>query len=86
MKSPATLLCRVLLMLACALVAAVLVCTIIGYGLERVAYRPLRRAPRLAPLITAMGLSIIVQHLVQKVHVKDVDIGEHETIGLTPGR
>ncbi len=52
-----------LLMLACALVAAVLVCTIIGYGLERVAYRPLRRAPRLAPLITAMGLSIIVQHL-----------------------
>jgi branched-chain amino acid transport system permease protein len=34
----------------------------IGYTLERVAYRPLRRAPRLAPLITAIGLSIILQH------------------------
>ena len=34
-----------------------------GYTLERVAYRPLRRAPRLAPLITAIGLSIILQHL-----------------------
>jgi branched-chain amino acid transport system permease protein len=31
--------------------------------LERVAYRPLRTAPRLAPLITAIGLSIILQHL-----------------------
>ena len=35
----------------------------VGYTLERVAYRPLRRAPRLAPLITAIGLSIILQHL-----------------------
>jgi branched-chain amino acid transport system permease protein len=30
---------------------------------ERVAYRPLRDAPRLAPLITAIGVSIILQHL-----------------------
>ena len=35
----------------------------VGYTLERVAYRPLRSAPRLAPLITAIGLSIILQHL-----------------------
>ncbi len=35
----------------------------IGYLLERVAYRPLRHAPRLAPLITAIGMSIILQHL-----------------------
>jgi branched-chain amino acid transport system permease protein len=35
----------------------------VGYTLERVAYRPLRNAPRLAPLITAIGLSIILQHL-----------------------
>ena len=34
-----------------------------GFTLERVAYRPLRTAPRLAPLITAIGLSIILQHL-----------------------
>ena len=35
----------------------------VGYTMERVAYRPLRRAPRLAPLITAIGVSIILQHL-----------------------
>jgi branched-chain amino acid transport system permease protein len=35
----------------------------VGFTLERVAYRPLRRAPRLAPLITAIGLSIILQNL-----------------------
>ncbi len=38
-------------------------CMAVGYTLERVAYRPLRSAPRLAPLITAIGLSIILQHL-----------------------
>ena len=39
------------------------VCMLVGYAMERVAYRPLRRAPRLAPLITAIGVSIILQHL-----------------------
>src|SRR5512141_2580558 len=42
---------------------AVPVCMLIGYAMERLAYRPLRRAPRLAPLITAIGISIILQHL-----------------------
>ena len=42
---------------------AVPVCMAVGYTLERVAYRPLRTAPRLAPLITAIGLSIILQNL-----------------------
>src|SRR6266496_1223260 len=42
---------------------AVPVCMAVGYTLERVAYRPLRNAPRLAPLITAIGLSIVLQHL-----------------------
>jgi branched-chain amino acid transport system permease protein len=45
------------------LVIAIPACMAVGYTLERVAYRPLRRAPRLAPLITAIGLSIILQHL-----------------------
>jgi branched-chain amino acid transport system permease protein len=45
------------------LVTAIPVCVAVGYTLERVAYRPLRRAPRLAPLITAIGLSVILQHL-----------------------
>ncbi|MET0442817.1 MAG: branched-chain amino acid ABC transporter permease [Casimicrobiaceae bacterium] len=51
-----------LLIVVIATLAAIPVCMGIGYTLERVAYRPLRRAPRLAPLITAIGLSIILQH------------------------
>jgi branched-chain amino acid transport system permease protein len=44
-------------------VAAVPACMLVGYAMERIAYRPLRNAPRLAPLITAIGISIILQHL-----------------------
>ncbi|MBV1776995.1 branched-chain amino acid ABC transporter permease [Burkholderiaceae bacterium DAT-1] len=36
---------------------------LIGFAIERIAYRPLRKAPRLAPLITAIGMSIILQQL-----------------------
>nr|VFJ71886.1 MAG: amino acid/amide ABC transporter membrane protein 1, HAAT family [Candidatus Kentron sp. FW] len=36
-----------------------------GWTLERIAYRPLRRAPRLAPLISAIGMSIFLQNYVQ---------------------
>lgn len=43
--------------------ASVLVCIALGWGLERIAYRPLRNAPRLTPLITAIGMSIILQNL-----------------------
>ncbi|HRE17842.1 MAG TPA: branched-chain amino acid ABC transporter permease, partial [Rhodocyclaceae bacterium] len=46
-----------------ALVVAILCCMALGWGLERVAYRPLRHAPRLTPLITAIGMSIILQNL-----------------------
>lgn len=46
-----------------ALVAAALVCMALGWGLERIAYRPLRHAPRLTPLITAIGMSIVLQNL-----------------------
>ncbi len=42
---------------------AVPVCMLVAYAMERLAYRPLRRAPRLAPLITAIGVSIILQHV-----------------------
>ena len=45
------------------LAAAIIVCMLVGYTIERVAYRPLRRAPKLAPLITAIGISIILQNL-----------------------
>jgi branched-chain amino acid transport system permease protein len=52
-----------LAIVALGLACAMPVCMLIGYGMERLAYRPLRRAPRLAPLITAIGVSIILQHL-----------------------
>ena len=35
----------------------------LGYSIERIAYRRLRNAPRLAPLITAIGVSIVLQNL-----------------------
>jgi branched-chain amino acid transport system permease protein len=38
---------------------------ILGVAIERFAYRPLRNAPRLAPLITAIGVSFILQNVVQ---------------------
>jgi len=46
-----------------ALLAAMLVCMALGWSLERIAYRPLRHAPRLTPLITAIGMSIVLQNL-----------------------
>jgi branched-chain amino acid transport system permease protein len=51
------------LVLLLSLLAAMLVCMVLGYGIERVAYRRLRNAPRLAPLITAIGVSIVLQNL-----------------------
>jgi len=51
---------------------AVPVCMAVGYVVERVAYRPLRTAPRLAPLITAIGVSIILQHLALLVWSRNI--------------
>src|ERR1051325_9465906 len=51
-----------LIVLSVAMLAAIVVCVAIGVTVERVAYRPLRRAPRLAPLITAIGVSILIQY------------------------
>lgn len=52
------------LILPLALLAAMAVCGAIGVSLERIAYRPLRRSPRLAPLITAIGASYFIQNAV----------------------
>jgi len=51
------------LVLGAGLVVAIPVCVALGLLIERVAYRPLRHAPRLAPLITAIGVSIILQNV-----------------------
>jgi branched-chain amino acid transport system permease protein len=51
------------LLLAAALAVAILVCMAVNVAIERIAYRRLRNAPRLAPLITAIGVSMILQTL-----------------------
>ncbi|HKB94651.1 MAG TPA: branched-chain amino acid ABC transporter permease [Gaiellaceae bacterium] len=43
------------------LLVAMLACGVLNAAIERIAYRPLRNAPRLAPLITAIGVSFILQ-------------------------
>jgi len=45
-----------------AVIAAMVVCTILGILIERVAYKPLRNAPSLAVLITAIGVSYFLQN------------------------
>jgi branched-chain amino acid transport system permease protein len=43
------------------LLGTMAVCAVLGVVIERLAYRPLRNAPRLAPLISAIGVSLILQ-------------------------
>src|ERR1043165_1226780 len=51
------------LLLLISLVAAVVVCSALNFAIEKVAYRPRRNPPRLAPLITGMGMSLLLQTL-----------------------
>ena len=46
-----------------ALIIACVVCAALNFTIEKVAYRPLRNSPRLAPLISAIGVSILLQTL-----------------------
>jgi branched-chain amino acid transport system permease protein len=61
-----------LLIVTIGTLVAVPVCMAVGYVVERVAYRPLRAAPRLAPLITAIGVSIVLQHLALLVWSRNI--------------
>ena len=45
-------------------IAAAFGCGVLGVVIERFAYRPLRDAPRIAPLITALGVSFILENSV----------------------
>jgi len=47
--------------------SAMIISSILGALLERIAYRPLRRAPRLAPLISAIGASIFLQNVMMLI-------------------
>ncbi len=52
-----------LVIIIAGLAVAIPICMGIAYAMEKIAYRPLRKAPRLAPLITAIGMSIILQNV-----------------------
>ena len=51
------------LLLIVAMVISCIVAAALNFTIEKVAYRPLRNSPRLAPLITAIGMSILLQTL-----------------------
>ena len=80
----------VYLVILIALIAAAAVCMAVGYSIERIAYRPLRRAPKLAPLITAIGVSIVLQNLAMLVWGRNyhafpaiLPTSNHEIFGAT---
>ena len=51
------------LILLIALLIACVVAAVLNFVIEKVAYRPLRNSPKLAPLITAIGMSLLLQTL-----------------------
>ncbi|HQQ64373.1 MAG TPA: branched-chain amino acid ABC transporter permease [Pseudomonadales bacterium] len=56
-----------LLALSAAICIAIPCCMLLGVTIERIAYRPLRHAPKLASLITAIGVSIVLQNVAMMV-------------------
>ena len=59
-----TLTSAVWILIVLTLLAAMAGCGFLGVAIERFAYRPLRRAPRIAPLISALGVSFFLQNSV----------------------
>jgi len=51
------------IILTLAMIIAATVAAVLNFSIEKLAYRPLRNSPRLAPLITALGMSILLQTL-----------------------
>ncbi|MGZ8695140.1 MAG: branched-chain amino acid ABC transporter permease [Gaiellaceae bacterium] len=67
----------------CMLLAAMVACGFLGVGIERFAYRPLRDAPRIAPLISALGVSIFLQASAQLLFGPDFrDYDTFELVGF----
>jgi branched-chain amino acid transport system permease protein len=63
--------------------AGMLASGLLGVVLERVAYRPLRNAPRIAPLITALGASFFLQSAAQLLF--SADVRSYDTFNLAGG-
>jgi branched-chain amino acid transport system permease protein len=71
------------------LLAAMVGCAVLGLIIERLAYRPLRRAPRLTALITAIGVSLFLENAAQLLFKADPKFfpsvtpqGEAQTVRL----
>ena len=68
------------------MVVAMVGAGVVSIAVERFAYRPLRYAPRIAPLISALGVSFILQNLVQiTVSPRPLSYGSNTLIGLNAG-
>lgn len=71
------------------LLVAVICCVLLGIGIEKIAYKPLRGASPLAVLITAIGVSYLLQSLAQIIFgtapkmVNVADLGNLSVAGLT---
>ena len=50
-----------------AVLASILLCALMGVVIDLIAYRPLRNAPRLSALITAIGISLILQNMARMI-------------------
>ena len=63
--APRTRAISIWLVILLMMLAAMVGCAVVGVTIERFAYRPLRTAPRIAPLISALGVSFFLQYSVQ---------------------
>ncbi|MGI5985603.1 MAG: branched-chain amino acid ABC transporter permease [Clostridiales bacterium] len=54
-----------------AIILAIIACTLLGVIIEKVAYTPLRSSPRLSLLITAIGISFLLENLAQLIFKAD---------------
>ncbi len=62
------------LVILLSVIVAMVACGVLNYFIERIAYRPLRNAPKLAPLITAIGMSILLETLAMIIWGRDYKV------------
>lgn len=73
-----------------AVIPAIIVCTLLGVLIERLAYRPLRNSPRIANLITAIGVGLLLQNLAMRFigteskQVREVFNKKESFLGISP--
>lgn len=73
-----------LIALALIFLVSMTVSVVMAVGLERIAYRPLRRAPRLVPLITAIGASFFLQYSFRSLFGSSIK--RYPDVGILSGR